>query len=150
MHFSGSVEIAAPRDEVWAFVSDPERIGTCGPGVESVETIDDTRFVAKARVGIGPIRATFAVDAAFLERVAPERARISARGRAPGSAVDGTGEMTLRDGSHPATTVMDWSADVQVSGVVASLGARLVESTANRLIGQTFTCVRARLERAPG
>jgi carbon monoxide dehydrogenase subunit G len=43
-------------------------------------------------------------------------------------------------------TVMDWSADVQISGMMASLGARMIEGTANKLIGETFTCVKSKLE----
>ena len=34
MQFKGTVEIAAPRDKVWAFLMDPNQVGTCGPGVE--------------------------------------------------------------------------------------------------------------------
>jgi carbon monoxide dehydrogenase subunit G len=146
MQFSGSVEIDAPRDRVWAFVSDPQLMGGCGPGVESVETIDETKFVAKAKVGVGPITARFTIDAEFLERVEPDRARVSARGKAPGSAVDGTAEMTLRDGDAEGVTIMDWTADMQFGGMMASLGARLIEGTANKLIGQTFTCVKSKLE----
>lgn len=146
MQFSGSVEIAAPRDKVWDFVSDPQKMGSCGPGVETVETVDENRFTAKAKIVIGPISARFSVDSEFLERVEPDRAKVSARAKAPGTAVDGTAEMSLRDGDAAGTTVMDWSADVVFSGAMASLGARLIEGTANKLIGQTFTCVKARLE----
>lgn len=146
MQFSGSVEIAAPRDQVWDFVSDPEKMGGCGPGVETVEVVDENKFKAKAKVGVGPINAKFSIDAEFLERVEPDRAKVSARGKAPGSAVDGTAEMSLRDGDAEGTTVMDWTADMQFSGMMASLGARLIEGTANKLIGQTFTCVKSKLE----
>jgi uncharacterized protein len=146
MQFSGSVEIAAPRDKVWDFVSDPEKMGGCGPGVETVEVVDENKFRAKAKVGVGPINAKFSIDAEFLERVEPDRAKVSARGKAPGSAVDGTAEMSLRDGDVESTTVMDWTADMQFSGMMASLGARLIEGTANKLIGQTFTCVKSKLE----
>ena len=146
MQFSGNVEIAAPRDQAWDFVSDPLKMGGCGPGVETVEAIDENRFTAKAKVGIGPISAKFNVDAEFLERVAPDRARVRVRGKAPGSAVDGTAEMSLRDGDADGATVMDWTADMQFSGMMASLGARLIDSTANKLIGQTFTCVKSKLE----
>jgi carbon monoxide dehydrogenase subunit G len=38
---------------------DPQKVGTCGPGVEKVEVIDDTHFKIHAKVGIGLIRATF-------------------------------------------------------------------------------------------
>lgn len=146
MHFSGTVEIAAPRAAVWDFVSDPQKMGSCGPGVESVETVDESKFVAKAKIGVGPINAKFTIDAEFVERAEPNRAQVRARGKAPGSAVDGTAEMTLRDGETDGTTVMDWSADVQISGMMASLGARMIEGTAHKLIGQTFTCVKSKLE----
>ena len=146
MQFSGTVEIAAPREPVWEFVSDPQKMGGCGPGVETVEEIDETHFTARAKVGVGPVNARFSVDAEFLERLAPDRARVRVRAKAPGTAVDGTAEMTLRDGEAGGTTVMDWTADMTFSGTLASLGARLIESTANKLIGQTFACVKSKLE----
>jgi len=146
MQFSGSVEIAAGRDKVWDFVSDPQQMGGCGPGVEAIEIVDDDHFSARARVTVGPISARFTANAEFTERVAPDTAKVRARAKAPGTAVDGTAEMTLRDGDTEGTTVMDWSADVKFSGMMASLGARLIEGTANKLIRQTFTCVKTKLE----
>jgi uncharacterized protein len=81
------------------------------------------------------------------ERDEPSRAVIKARGQAPGSAVDATATMALRGGeSADEPTTMDWSADVLIGGTLASVGARLIEGTANKMIGQTFDCIRARLE----
>ena len=88
MHFEGTVDIAAPRDRVWAFVIDPNQVGQCGPGVETIEVIDDTHFKASAKVGIGFISARFNVNMEFAEMTAPEAATIKAHGQAPGSAVD--------------------------------------------------------------
>ena len=53
--------------------------------------------------------------------------------------------MTLADGPDGAT-MMDWVADVTIAGTIASVGARLIEGTANKMIGQTFDCMRAKLE----
>ena len=145
MHFEGSVPIKATREKVWAFVTDPEQVGPCGPGVESIEVIDPTHFKAAAKVGIGFINARFNVSMEFAEQEPPDRALIKAHGQAPGSAVDATAEMRLSDGED-GTTVMDWSADVNLSGTLASVGARLIEGTANKMIGQTFECMRAKLE----
>lgn len=149
MKFSGSVPIDAPRAQVWAFVIDPFKIGKCGPGVESIEQIDGDHFTAKARVIVGPINFAFDVDGEFTERTAPTTAGGRGHGSAPGTEVDGFAQMTLRDGSTPGTTVMDWTADVQFSGKLASLGTRLIEGTANKLIGETFTCVKSQLEGPP-
>lgn len=146
MKFSGSVPIAASRDAVWAFVSDPTKVGACGPGVESIERLDETHYRAIARVGVGFISARFTGTIAMVELAEPDRAVIRANGQAPGSAADATATMTLRDGDDAGSTVMDWEADVAIAGSLASVGARLIEGTANKLIGQTFDCIRAKLE----
>ena len=145
MHFEGSVPIKASREKVWAFVIDPDQVGQCGPGVESIEVVDETHFKAAAKVGIGFISARFVVNMEFAELVPPDRALIKAHGQAPGSAVDATAEMHLSDGPD-GSTVMDWSADVNLSGTLASVGARLIEGTASKMIGQTFECMRSKLE----
>ena len=145
MKFAGTVAIDAPRDKVWAFVIDPNQVGQCGPGVESIEVIDDSHFKATAKVGIGFISVRFVVNMEMAEQQPPDRAVIKAHGQAPGSAVDATAAMTLTDGADGGTT-MDWSADVTISGSLASLGARLIEGTANKMIGQTFECMKSKLE----
>ncbi len=145
MKFDGTVEIRAPRERVWDFLMDPNQVVSCGPGVESIEVVDETHFKARAKVGIGFISARFVVDMEIAEREEPDRAVIKARGQAPGSAVDATATMRLRDGDAGGT-VMEWAADVMIGGTLASVGARMIEGTANKMIGQTFECIRTKLE----
>jgi carbon monoxide dehydrogenase subunit G len=145
MQFQGTIDITAPRDRVWAFLMDPDRVGSCGPGVESIEVVDADHFKARARVGVGFISARFNVDMTIAERTEPDRAVIKAHGLAPGSAVDATASMGL-SGPAEGPTTMEWSAEVTISGTLASVGARLIEGTANKMIGQTFDCIRSKLE----
>ncbi len=145
MHFTGSTRIAAPRDRVWAFVIDPQQVGWCGPGVEAIEEVDPTHFRARAKVGIGPISARFSVNLELAESAAPERAVIKANGQAPGSEVEAVGEMRL-SGPPEGPTTMDWSAEVTIMGTIAAVGARFIEGTADKLIGEAFECMRAKLE----
>jgi uncharacterized protein len=145
MHFEGTVQINASRDKVWAFLIDPNQVGSCGPGVESIEVIDDTHYKATAKVGVGFISARFVVNMEMVDPEPPNRANIKAPGQAPGSAVDATATMALSDGEAGGTQ-MDWQADVSISGTLASVGARLIEGTANKMIGQTFDCIKAKLE----
>jgi carbon monoxide dehydrogenase subunit G len=144
MQFQGTVQIDAPRERVWAFLVDPDQVGACGPGVESIEIIDEDHFKAKAKVGVGFISARFVVDMTMAERHEPDLAILKAHGQAPGSAVDATASMAL-SGPAEGPTTMDWSADVAISGTLASVGARMIEGTANKMIGQTFDCIRAKL-----
>ena len=145
MQFSGTEEIDAPRQKVWDFLIDPNAVGGCGPGVQSIAVVDADHFNARAKVGVGFITAQFNVHITFLERIPLERAKFEARGQAPGSAVDAIGEMTLSNGANGGTK-MDWSANVNISGTLASVGARLIEGTARKLIGQTFTCIKDKIE----
>ena len=147
MHFEGSVEIAAPRDRVWAFVTDPSQVGRCGPGVESIEATDATHFKARAKVGIGFFSVHVVVDLELAELTPPEAATIKAHGQAPGGAVDATAHMRLSDGEGGVTR-MDWDADVSIAGTLASMGSRMIEGTADKMIGQTFDCMKSKLEGA--
>lgn len=147
MQLDGTTEIQASRERVWSFVIDPQQVGWCGPGVESIEAIDATHFRARAKVGIGPISARFNVELELEEAAAPDRAVIRARGQAPGSAVDARGEMRL-SGPPEGPTTMAWSAEVTIMGTMASVGSRLIEGTASKLVGQAFDCMRAKLEGA--
>jgi carbon monoxide dehydrogenase subunit G len=145
MHFEGRVEIAAPRDKVWSFVIDPTAVGQCGPGVETVEAVDDSHFKARAKVGIGFISARFVTEGEMTVIAPSEHAEVKVHGQAPGSAADAVATIKLGDGAA-GTTIMDWSAEVNISGVLASVGARLIEGTANKLIAQTFECMKTKLE----
>jgi carbon monoxide dehydrogenase subunit G len=146
MRFEGTVAIAAPRDKAWAFLMDPDQVGPCGPGVESIEVLDETHFKARAKVGVGFIKAHFTINMEMTDLRPTDHATVKAHGQAPGSAVDATAQMDLREGEVAGTTVMDWSADVNISGTLASVGARMIEGTAHKMIDQTFECIKAKLE----
>ena len=84
MHFEGRETSRRPAHKVWAFVVDPNQVGQCGPGVESIEAIDDTHFRARAKVGIGFISARFVVDMEMRRVSRRTGAPIKAHGQAPG------------------------------------------------------------------
>ena len=145
MQFSGTVEIAAPRDRVWAFLMDPNEVGSCGPGVETIEAIDADHFKAKAKVGVGFISARFVVDMTVAERNEPELAVLKAHGQAPGR--PWTRRRTCTSPARPRAR-RRWTGPrtSTISGTLASVGARMIEGTANKMIGQTFDCIKAKLE----
>jgi carbon monoxide dehydrogenase subunit G len=145
VHFEGTQTIAATRELVWAFIMSPDKVGHCAPGFQKVEITDNQHFKAFVGVGIAAIRATFALDVTLTDLIEPSHATAKAHGVAPASAVDITGEMNLADAGNNATT-MTWSADVVVSGTLASLGARLMQSTAQKLTAQFFECFKSTLE----
>lgn len=147
MEFAGAVKVDAARAAVWAFLMDFEGLGACGPGVESVELVGDGTARVHARLGLGFITTRFTIDLEAGTVEPPDHATIHGRGEAPGSQVEGRADLRL-SGPPDGPTEIAWSAEVELFGSLAGVGARLIESAAGRLIDEAFECVRSRLEAA--
>lgn len=147
MEFSGTQTIAAPIEHVWAFLLDVNNVASCAPGFQSLEVLEEERWKAVVAVGVGAVKAKFTMDITRPEKEEPVHMTMKGRGKAPGSAVDLSGDMrlTVLEGGE---TRMDWKADVVVSGTIASVGARLMQGTAERLTAQFFDCIRTKLQAA--
>jgi carbon monoxide dehydrogenase subunit G len=145
MRFEGKLDIDAPRDRVWSFLTDPAQVTTCAPDVRSLEVTDPRHFKVVVRAGVGPIKGTFTMNVEFTELQEPGHASVVARGQAPGSAVEMVSNMELSefDETH---TIMEWSSEVTVSGMIQQVGARLMQGAADKITQQVFACIKAKLE----
>lgn len=147
MHVEGAVTIASPQEEVWKFLTDPNAVGKCVPGLASMEiVVPDKQFNAVASIGLGSVKVTFNAQVEWLEMDAPNLARMKVHGVAPGSSMDATSEMVLSSGSDGQTD-MKWSADVTVVGKIATLASRLMGSVTQKLAGDFFNCVKSQIEK---
>jgi carbon monoxide dehydrogenase subunit G len=144
MQFTGSLDIDAPRQAVWDLLLDFERLATCGPGVESIERLDETHARVRAKVGVGFMTMGFTIELELVETAEPDRAVIRATGDAPGTSVEANGAMQLT-GPAEGPTHMEYDATVELFGALAGVGSRMIEGTAAKLIEQTFDCVQAQL-----
>ena len=144
LQYSGQEQIPASRDAVWAFVTDPERIGQCLPDVISVTVQDPTHFQAVVGVGLGPVRGKFTFK--FELQPQPEAGRMTMKitGGGFGSAVDLTAGADIKE-TGPGATTLDWGGEAVMRGPVASVGGRVIDAQAQKLIAQTFANVRERL-----
>lgn len=146
MLLKGDVTIQAPRKKVWDFLTDPNQIGQCVPGVEKIETIEEMkRYHGVVSVGLGSVKARFSGEVEILELDEPNRAKLKAHGTATGSAADAVSEMHLSDGPD-GSTLVHWTADVNVSGQLTSLVSRLMVPVSQKLAGVFYDEVRKRIE----
>lgn len=147
MVLKGNVAIHAPRKKVWDFLTDPNQIGQCVPGVEKIEIVEpNKKYRGIVSIGLGGVKARFNGDVDVLELDEPNRARLKAHGTATGTAADLVSEMSLSD-AEGGSTLVNWTADVNVSGQLASLAARLMLPVSQKLSEQFYNEVRLRIER---
>jgi carbon monoxide dehydrogenase subunit G len=147
MEFSGTLTIDVPIKDVWIYLLDVNKVAACAPGFQSLEVLGDEHWKAVVGVGVGAVKAKFTLDVTRPELQEPELMIVKARGKAPGSAVDMSGNMQLT-AVDATQTRMDWQAHVVVSGTIASVGARLLQGLAEKLTGQFFECLKTNLNAA--
>ncbi len=142
----GDVTINASRKRVWSFLTDPSQVAPCVPGIEKIEVIEPyKRYDGIVSVGLGSVKARFTGVVEVLELDEPNHAKLRAHGTASGSAADAVSELAMMDGPDGATLV-HWTADVNVSGQLSSLAARLMQPVSQKLAAQFYDAVRRQIE----
>jgi uncharacterized protein len=138
LEFSGAPEITASPQTVWRKLLDPDFVAASAPGVESVERLGPTHFKVISGLGVGALKITFKLDVELFDIVEDQRLKMGARGKAPGANVDVVSSLQVEDAGGGKTR-LNWAATSDVSGTVASVGARLLEGTARRLTEEFWT-----------
>jgi len=146
MQLNGEVTINAPRKKVWDFMIDPSQICQCAPGVEEIEMVESLkRYIGVISIGFGAVKARFNGEVEIIELVEPNHAKLKAHGSATGSVADVISEMNLSDGPN-GSTILNWSADVNIGGQLASLASRLMVPVTKKLSNEFYDEVRRRIE----
>jgi len=128
-------DIDAPVDRVWALLRDIPRVTTCIPRAEITEVVDERTYKAKASVKVGPVevsyRATITVESI-------DDTTHTARFKVKGDETRGRGGVsaTIESKATEANgkTHVDLHTDAQISGIVATVGGRLIEAVAQKTI----------------
>lgn len=138
MTMSGEVPLAAPREEVWAKLNDPEVLKACIPGCETLDKLSENEFQAVAVNKVGPVKAKFKGKVRLTDLDPPNGYKISGEGDGgvAGFAKGGaTVTLTDKDGGG---TLLSYAVEAQIGGKLAQLGQRLVNGAAKKLADDFF------------
>ena len=140
MELKQSQDIPLPIDEVWAALNDAEILAKAIPGCQELNQVSNTELTAKVKLKIGPVSATFTGEVTLSELNPPHSYVISGSGKG-GVAGGATGlaRVDLEPIEDGAATRLTYEVDAAVTGKIAQLGSRLIESTAKKLATKFFT-----------
>jgi uncharacterized protein len=135
---SGEVQLAAPRQLVWAKLNDADVLKQCIPGCEELSKNSDTEFQAVATIKVGPVKAKFKGRVQLSDLDPPNGYRISGEGEG-GVAGFAKGAANVRLADKDGGTLLSYDVESQIGGKLAQLGQRLVQGTAKKLADDFFT-----------
>ena len=144
LQYSGEETIAAGSEAVWAFVTDPEKVGRSFPDVIDVTVHDPTHLEAIVGVSVGPVRGKFKLKVELMPAVLDRQIDLKISGGGFGSAVDMTAAAAVVD-AGAGMTLLRWRGQAIARGPVATVGGRVLDAQARRLIEQAFGNVRRTL-----
>ena len=137
MKIEGSADIPAPRDKVWAAFLDPEILAQALPGCEKLEAIGPNEYKATMKVGVAAIKGTFEGKVKLSDLEPPNRYRMAVEGSGGPGFVRGEAGMQMSD--VDGGTKVSYDADVQVGGLIASVGQRMLGGVTKMMLDQFFT-----------
>ncbi len=137
MELKDEIRIAAPRDQVYAALNDPEILQKCIPGCEELIKHSDTELEAKVTLKIGPVKARFSGNVVLDPTQAPDSFSLQGEGNGgvAGFAKGGADVELAEDGDE---TVLTYQAKAAIGGKLAQLGSRLVTGTSKKLAAKFF------------
>jgi uncharacterized protein len=138
MTMNGEVQLAAPREVVWAKLNEPDVLKASIPGCEELERTEDNGFRAAVKVKVGPVSARFKGRVTLSDLDPPNGYKINGEGEG-GVAGFAKGGATVRLAEQDGGTLLSYDVEAQIGGKLAQLGQRLINGTAKKLADEFFT-----------
>jgi len=141
MKIEGTHTISAARERLWNLMIDPAVIRRVVPGLESLEETPDGSYRMTMKAGVGSIKGVFTGTIRLDDLRPPEHYRMIVDGKGTPGFVKGDGTLDLVE--QEGLTRVDYSGNVNVGGTIASVGQRMIVSSAKMMAGQFFTALEA-------
>ena len=124
------------RETLWKTIQDKEALQKALPGCKVFEEVEDNLFHSILSINIGPIKGEFTAKVQQVEMNEPEFYRLLVHVKGKPGEIEANAEMRMEDSENGA--ILTCNADVDVTGLLASIGQRIMGGVAKVVIGQFF------------
>jgi len=136
MKLEGTYDVPAPRKKVWAAFLDPKVLKKAIPGCEKLEVVGPDEYKATMKIGVGGVKGTFEGKVTLSDKQAPDSYKMAAEGSGGPGFIRSETVITLTD--HDGGTRVSYAADVQVGGLIASVGQRMLGGVSKMMADKFF------------
>jgi len=145
---AGTASLPAPPAEVWSLLTDPSRLSRLLPGCERLEPDGPERYKATVKFGIAAISGKYAGTLEFAHKKPPNSLILKIDGKGLPGFVKGEGRLELR--AKAGDTEIAYNGEAQVGGLIASVGQRMLDAAARKIVHQFFEAAKAELASGKG
>ncbi|WP_307695989.1 CoxG family protein [Variovorax boronicumulans] len=134
MEIEKTVVVPAPASRVWELLLDPQVMGGCVPGMQSIQVISDVEYIAEIKVKVSFISAKFKLKTTIVEQRAPHYLRTEGTGEdtSVASSLKQTSEIFLTE-LPDGQTELRILVKVDVLGRLGTFGLSAMKTKADRM-----------------
>lgn len=146
MEIEKILTVAAPPAQVWALLLDPTVMGSCVPGMKSIDVVSDVEYLAEMHVKIAFISARFKIKTTIVETRPPFYLRSEGTGEdaSVASSLKQVSEIFLSE-LPDGQTELRMKIKVDVLGRLGTFGLSVMKTKADRMWDEFGVNLAARL-----
>lgn len=123
-------------ETLWNTLQNKEVLRGALPGCKSFEEVEEDVYDAELGINVGPVKGVFTAEVRQVEKREPEFYKLLVHGKGKPGEIDATADMSIEESD--AGAVLSCVADVKVTGMLASVGQRVMGGVAKLLLGNFF------------
>lgn len=136
MKASGSYSVPAERERLYRLLQDPEVLAKCMPGCDGLVQTGQDAYHMKMKLMLASISGLFDGTVRMSDQNPPGSFRLTVDGKGKIGFMKGDGLLTLTP--NGASTDVGYEGAVHTGGTIASVGQRLMDTTARMIIKRFF------------
>jgi|SRR5580704_11722244 carbon monoxide dehydrogenase subunit G len=139
----GEFEVKRKPENVYDFLTDPNKFAPLLPDFQSMSVQDATHFAVRVNVGISYIKGTADVKMELAQADRPQRAQYKGQGSVAGGNVSFTAGFDLSEAN--GGTKVAWQGEAQIFGRLASVAGGLLEPLGKKNVQKLIDGLQAAL-----
>jgi carbon monoxide dehydrogenase subunit G len=132
----GAYTVPVERLLAYNMLQDPAILAKCMPGCDHLARIGEDEYEMKMKMAVSSVKGLFGGTVRLADQSPPDSFRLVVEGSGKIGFVKGEGVLTLAP--VEAATEVRYDGEVQIGGMIAGVGQRLLDVTAKLIIKNFF------------
>lgn len=124
------------KQEVWDTIQDPEALQAALPNCEVFEEVGEEKYKAVLKINMGAIKGEFTADVQQVDKLEPDSYKLLVNAKGKPGEIGADSKMTLVELEDGTELICE--ADVSSTGLMATVGQRMIGGVAKVVLGQFF------------